>query len=161
VDERPPNAPKAPIWPEYLVRLLDDGLRVPGTNFGVGLDALLGFLLPGAGDVLTAAGSLGLFYAAYKQGVPAVVIARMALNVALDVVLGSLPVAGDVFDVVWKANRKNLVLIEEHRGKPQYKARVRDYLLVGGALLVMLAALLVPIVLMSLLIAYVASKLGH
>ena len=157
--ERPPNDAKTPHWAELLVRVLDDGLRVPGTKFGVGLDALLGFVSPGAGDVLTAAGALGLFYAAYQQGVPPVVIARMALNVALDVVLGAVPVLGDLFDVVWKANRKNLVLIEEHRGQPERKASARDYAIVAGAVLVMLAALMVPIVLMSLLVAYFASKL--
>ena len=158
MDERAPPPAKTPHWAEYLVRVLDDGLRVPGTKFGVGLDALIGFLFPGAGDVLTTAGALGLFYAADQQGVPAVVIARMALNVALDTLLGAVPVVGDLFDLVWKANRKNLVLIEQHRGAPQRKAGVRDYLVVGGALLLMLGALLVPIVLMSLLIAYFASK---
>ena len=157
--ERPPNDAKTPHWAELLVRVLDDGLRVPGTKFGVGLDALLGFVIPGAGDVLTAAGALGLFYAAYQQGVPPVVIARMALNVALDVVLGAVPVLGDLFDVVGKANRKTLVLIEELRGQPERKASARDYAIVAGAVLVMLAALMVPIVLMSLLVAYFASKL--
>src|SRR5688572_25445545 len=94
-----------------LAHWLDDAFRVPGTNMRFGLDAVLGLVAPGAGDLAT--GSLGtyLFFVALRRGVPLPVILRMALNVLLDTVIGAIPVLGDLFDFGWKANARNLALI--------------------------------------------------
>ena len=104
-----------PAWSERVVRLLDDGARVPGTELRFGVDALLGALLPGVGDAVSGVGSFSLLVLAWREGVPTRGLARILLNVAIDTIGGSLPVIGDVFDVFFKANRRNLELIESYR----------------------------------------------
>jgi hypothetical protein len=148
---------RVPHWTERLVRALDDGLRIPGTSIGVGLDALVGFVLPGAGDAITALSGLALFYAAYQHNVPKRVLARMALNVAIDLVLGSIPLAGDAFDLLWKSNRKNLQLIERHRQEPEAPPRLRDYVLLALAVALMVVALAVPVLLLGLGVSWALS----
>ncbi len=137
---------ESPAWAEKLVRLLDDGLTIPGTNFGIGLDGFIGALLPGVGDVLTGSGSLALIYLAFKERVPTVALARMVLNIAIDTLFGSLPVIGDTFDVFWKSNRKNLDLIERYRADPAAKPTFVDYLLVALAVLLVIAGVIIPLV---------------
>lgn len=94
--------------------LLDDAVRVPFTRRRVGLDALLG-VLPLGGDAVGGVLSLYVVVEGYRQGVGRRVLARMLGNVVLDVVVGSLPVIGDVFDAVWKTNARNRALVETHR----------------------------------------------
>jgi hypothetical protein len=94
---------------EAVAYLLDDGLPVPGTDRRVGLDPLVG-LLPVAGDTATAVVSLALVVQAALLGVGRRTLARMLLNVGVDAVAGSVPVVGDLFDAVWKANRRNVKL---------------------------------------------------
>jgi hypothetical protein len=96
--------------------LLDEAVRIPGTNFRLGLDALIG-LVPGAGDVVTTALAAYIVAEAARLGVSKPVLFRMLVNLGLDFMLGAVPVAGDVFDAVWKANRKNLDLLERHLAK--------------------------------------------
>jgi hypothetical protein len=105
----------------------------------------LGALLPELGDALTAVLSLTLLVVAFRERVPKLVLARMLLNIALDAVLGAIPLLGDAFDFAFKANEKNLALIERHRGDPTRKATLGDYAVVGAALLFALAVVLVPI----------------
>jgi hypothetical protein len=90
-------------------RLLDDAVRVPGTNVRFGLDPLLG-LLPVSGDVVGAALSLYVIFESARQGVSRGTLVRMLANVAVDFLGGSVPILGDAFDVVWRANRRNLDL---------------------------------------------------
>ncbi|RLB57003.1 MAG: DUF4112 domain-containing protein [Deltaproteobacteria bacterium] len=143
---------ESPAWAEKLVRLLDDGLTIPGTNFGIGLDGFIGALRPGVGDVLTGSGSLALIYLAFKERVPTVALARMVLNIAIDTLFGSLPVIGDTFDVFWKSNRKNLDLIERYRADPAAKPTFVDYLLVVLAVLLVIAGVVIPLVLFWVLL---------
>jgi hypothetical protein len=98
---------------ERLAWLLDTAIVVPGTNIRFGADAIVG-LLPGIGDTLTAALSAWIVYEAHKLGVPRRLLARMIANVALDGVFGAVPLAGDLFDVMWRANRRNVRLLREH-----------------------------------------------
>src|SRR5688500_4748456 len=91
-----------------VVRWLDDLVRVPGTRFGIGLDAILGFLVPGLGDLVTGAVALTLLRTAMRRGVPRVVMARMLVNIGVDTMVGLVPVVGDVFDLLWRSNTKNL-----------------------------------------------------
>ncbi|MBP7621546.1 MAG: DUF4112 domain-containing protein, partial [Gemmatimonadales bacterium] len=93
--------------------LLDDGIRLPGTSFRFGLDPLLG-LVPGVGDVAGAALSAAIITAAVRNGVSRFTLVRMAGNVALNATLGIVPLLGDLFDAAWKANRRNLILLERH-----------------------------------------------
>jgi hypothetical protein len=94
-----------------LSRLLDTAVKVPGTGVRFGLDSLLG-LVPGLGDVAGAAMSGYLILLAGRMGAPQSVIVRMLANVAVDTVGGSVPLVGDLFDVAWKANTRNLALLE-------------------------------------------------
>ena len=100
---------------EQLAWLMDRAVKIPGTNITVGLDALLG-LLPVGGDVLTGCVQTGLVLVALKHyRVPRSVAARMLRNVLLDVAIGAIPLFGDLFDVVFKANTANLKLLEPFR----------------------------------------------
>lgn len=138
-------------WAERLVRGLDDLVRIPGTKFGIGLDPILGFFLPGAGDVITGTGSIGLLFLALKERVPTIVLLRMILNIAVDTVGGVLPVVGDAFDLVWRSNKRNLELIEKYRRDPKAEPTIGDYLLVGLGLLLAVASIVVPIVIVYVL----------
>jgi hypothetical protein len=140
--------PPLPAWAERWVRFLDDGLRIPGTNLRFGLDAVVGFLFPAAGDALSVVSALSLFWLAYQQGLPRSVLLRMALNVGLDALIGAVPFLGDAFDLVWKANRKNLELIQRAAGQgPRHAPSVVDRLFLALILLGLLGLLLLPLVL--------------
>ncbi|WP_135534729.1 DUF4112 domain-containing protein [Halostella pelagica] len=93
--------------------VLDDAIRVPGTDFRVGLDPLVG-ILPVAGDSVMFVVSMYIVLEAANLGVPAPVVARMVANIAIDAVVGSVPLLGTLFDAAWKANRRNVRLVEEH-----------------------------------------------
>lgn len=144
------DAPRpVPAWAEGWVRLLDDGIRVPLTNWRIGLDGILGLLLPAAGDAFSAVSALSLFLLAYRQRVPHSVLVRMLLNVAIDVVIGCLPVLGDLFDFAWKANRRNLTLIQRaaESGKVRgQKPSFGDRVLVVSLVLILMGLLLLPFV---------------
>ena len=98
---------------ERFAYLLDEQFRVPGTNFRVGIDGLVG-LVPGIGDTAAAAIASYVLLEAYRMGAPRALIARMAANIGLDWVVGSVPVAGDLFDFAFKANRRNVDLLIRH-----------------------------------------------
>jgi hypothetical protein len=147
----PEDEVETPKWAEKLVRVLDDGLKIPGTDFGIGIDGLVGFILPGVGDMITGSGSLALIYLAFTEKVPTVALARMVLNIAVDTIGGSFPIIGDVFDVFWKSNRKNLDIIEKYRGDPDAKPTALDYLLVLISILLVLTSVLLPLVVIWLL----------
>ena len=94
-----------------LAKVLDSAFQIPGTKQTIGLDSLIG-LIPGVGDVATSAVSALMLRTAVQIGARRRVIARMAANIAVDLLIGSIPVAGDLFDFVFKANRKNAALLE-------------------------------------------------
>ena len=96
-----------------LVRVMDGAVSLPGTRFRVGLDPVLG-LIPGAGDALSALISIYMIHQARRLGVGKQVLAAMVANVAADALLGSVPVLGDLFDFAFKANTRNLLLLEKH-----------------------------------------------
>jgi hypothetical protein len=99
-------------------QLLDNALRVPGTNIRVGLDPLVG-LIPGFGDLLGGLASAYIILEAARAGAPTSILLRMLGNVGIDTALGALPVAGDVFDVAWKSNARNVRLLERHLEAPR------------------------------------------
>ncbi|MEK6260353.1 MAG: DUF4112 domain-containing protein [Planctomycetota bacterium] len=98
---------------KQVAQLLDSQFCIPGTNIEVGFDALIG-LIPGVGDLISTAVSVWLIREARRLGAPWWLIARMSWNVAVDTTIGVIPVVGDMFDVVWKANRKNIELLSRH-----------------------------------------------
>ena len=98
-----------------LARLMDTALRLPGTRISLGADSVLG-LIPGIGDFAGAAVSLFIVNEARRLGVPNDKLAKMLVNVGVDTVAGSVPLFGDVFDVYFKSNRRNLALVLDHYG---------------------------------------------
>ncbi len=119
-----------------LARLLDDVIRVPGTRIRFGLDPVIG-LVPGIGDLAGAVLSGYIVLSGAQLGAPPSVIARMLGNVVVDTVGGALPFVGDVFDVAWKSNIKNVDLLERWVGDPRRTHRA-SRLVVGLTLLVLL-----------------------
>lgn len=107
---------------ERLAWWLDSSIRVPGTRLRVGLDGLLG-LIPGVGDAVGAALSSYIIVEAARLGVPNSVLARMVLNVAVETLLGVIPVVGDLFDFAWKANRRNVRLLQAYQQEPRRTRR--------------------------------------
>src|SRR5258708_39328477 len=89
---------------DQLASLLDDMFNVPGTRIRFGLDAIIG-LIPGLGDLITGAMSFLILYGAWQRGLPRVTISRMLANIAIDTLVGTVPIFGDAFDVMWKSNR--------------------------------------------------------
>ncbi len=113
-----------------LARVLDAAVTIPGTNIRVGLDALIG-LVPGIGDAIGAALSGWIVLAAARMGLPKSVVARMLLNLGIDTVVGAIPVLGDLFDIVFRANTRNVELIESALAAPR-ETRVRSRWIVAG-----------------------------
>jgi hypothetical protein len=111
------------------------------------LDPIIGLILPGAGDLVSSGAGVYLIGQAFRLKMPPVVIARMFLNLAIDMLVGAVPVLGDLFDFGFKANQRNLALLER-RHEAGGRSSVSDWALVAGAALVFLAALAVPIVLL-------------
>lgn len=99
-----------------LAELLDSRYRIPGTSWRFGLDAILG-LVPGIGDALVALPAVYLIWRARQLGVPTSLLVRMAANVGFDTMLGSVPVAGNIFDLFFKSSRRNLALLRRHIDK--------------------------------------------
>ncbi len=107
---------------DLLSHLLDDFLRIPGTQIRFGLDGIIG-LIPGIGDILGAMASWIIILAAWLRGVPRITLARMLANVAIETIIGTIPILGDAFDIAWKANRRNYALLERSIGTvPGYGA---------------------------------------
>ena len=98
---------------ERVARLLDARFRIPFTPVRFGVDSLVG-LVPGVGDALALIPAAWLLYRAFRLGAPAGLLARMGANVALDAGVGAVPVLGDVFDVAFKSNRRNMTLLRRH-----------------------------------------------
>ena len=116
-----------------ISHLLDNAIPIPGTKYRIGLDPILG-LIPGGGDLL---GSVFAGYVVFKSaqmGVPQETLLKMAANIVFDTVAGTVPVAGDLLDVAWKANVKNIELLDAHLGSPE-QGKKADWLFVAALLL--------------------------
>lgn len=99
-----------------LSRLLDSSIRIPILGYRIGLDPLIG-LIPGVGDAAMLLPSAYIVFEAYRLGVPTRTVARMVLNVGIETLFGAVPVLGDLFDATFKANIRNLYLLERHVGR--------------------------------------------
>jgi hypothetical protein len=96
-----------------MARLLDEEFRIPGTSARVGLDGIIG-LIPGVGDAITLVAAALMLREAKRLGVPRHQRARMIVNYAIDLIGGFVPIVGDVFDIAFKANKKNLAILQQH-----------------------------------------------
>jgi hypothetical protein len=136
-----------------LSRVLDTAVAIPGTRYRFGLDAIVG-LVPGIGDAIGAIFSIYIIFQAARMGVPKATLARMIGNVGLDTIIGEIPLLGDIFDVGFKSNVRNLALIERHVERPAAaKAQSGRVLLVLGLGLV---AMFAGIVALSVVVAQLA-----
>jgi len=95
-----------------LSQRLDHSITVPGTKYKIGVDPIIG-LIPGGGDIFGAILSIYIMYSGIKMGVPRSTVNKMFKNILLEFIIGCIPVVGDLFDIVWKSNQKNVKLIEE------------------------------------------------
>lgn len=93
---------------------MDGQFRLPGTRWRFGLDGILGLIAPGIGDSVTALLGLYLIGTAYRIGAPFSIILRMAVNLLVDWLVGSIPILGDLFDFAFKSHRRNLALLKRH-----------------------------------------------
>src|SRR5688500_7840201 len=134
--------------------MLDSAMLVPGTSIRFGLDPILG-LIPGLGDLVSPLFTIGVLWQARDLGLPRVVQLRMIFNVAIDTLIGLVPVAGDLFDVAWKANNMNLALLDRHAYE-EHPASRGDWLFVSG----MIALLVVIGVTPFLLLGWIINLVG-
>jgi hypothetical protein len=123
---------------------LDEAFRVPGTSIRVGWDPIIG-LVPWIGDVLTAILSCAIVAEAHRMRIPGVVQARMLLNIFIDLVVGTVPFIGDIADVFWKSNSKNLALLERHATEMR-PATTGDWVFVASVVAGVIAMALVPLI---------------
>ena len=138
---------------EKLIRLkrlserLDDTFTIPGTKYKIGIEALIG-AVPIIGDLIGGILASYIMYSGMKMGAPPRIIARMAVNIAIDFAIGSIPIIGDLFDLVWKANRKNVELIEDATLDDKEEQKL-NYLIITALILVLLGILLLILTMFS------------
>jgi hypothetical protein len=133
------------LFARFLAELLDQRFRIPGTSIRIGLDPIIG-LIPGIGDTFAnLAGSAVLFIGA-KFNLPKVVLLRMALNIAINTLIGAIPFFGDLFSIWFRSNVRNVQLLERYASQHRQSAAITDWLFVfaviGGLLLLLIAALI-------------------
>jgi hypothetical protein len=116
-----------------ISHLLDNAIPIPGTKYRIGLDPILG-LIPGGGDLISSIFAGYVVFKSAQMGVPQETLVKMATNIVFDTVAGTVPVAGDLLDVTWKANVKNIELLDAHLGSPE-PAKKANWLFVAALLL--------------------------
>ena len=145
----PPNPETLDALRRYAV-LLDSRFRIPGTGIRFGLDAIIG-LIPGVGDVSTPIFATLLLLQGIRMRLPVVVQARMVLNAAIDMLLGFIPVLGDLVDIGFKANLRNLALLERH-ARPGVEPSRSDYVFVVICAIVLAFIAIAPIAVLAWLL---------
>lgn len=140
-----------------VATLFDSAFPVPGTTYRVGLDPILGFI-PVIGDVVSPLFAVAVLWQARDLGIPRVVQLRMVFNVAIDALIGAVPLAGDLFDFAWKANDRNLRLLEHHatEERPPTKG---DWLFVMVITLAVVALAALPFLLLGAIVGWVRTLL--
>jgi hypothetical protein len=146
---------------EQLSRWMDGLFRIPGLGWRFGLDALVG-LIPGIGDTATTVVSFYVLAAGVRYRVSKITLLRMGFNIAIDYVLGSVPVIGDIFDSFWKSNKKNVELIRERATVSPAEARhgrLSDWLFVGVLMLLLLLLLVGSVVVAWWILSFLARQI--
>jgi hypothetical protein len=139
---------------QWLEILLDEAFVIPGTRIRFGLDGIIG-LVPGLGDILAGILSLVIPLAAWIRGVPYITLVRMLTNVSIGLLIGTIPILGDAFDIFWKANRRNYRLLTRSIAEP-HRHTWRDWgflLLLGAGIAIVFA---IPVALVIWLVAMLA-----
>lgn len=141
-----------------FAQLLDSALVLPGTRYRIGLDPVLG-LIPGVGDLVSPLFAIAILWQARDLGIPRIVQLRMLVNVGIDALLGAVPVVGDLFDFVWKANDRNMALLEQY-AEQEHRTSAGDWLFATAAILVVLALAAIPFVLAGWMIGAIRQYLS-
>jgi hypothetical protein len=142
-----------------LTYLLDNSIPISGTPYRIGIDPLIGFI-PGVGDFLGMSFSGYLVLESALLGLPKVTLLRMTANILIETLLGTVPFVGDWFDFAWKANVKNMYLLEAHLASGRARKRADWWfiiLLLGGLLLVAIAVAALGIYIFKFLLEAIAS----
>jgi Domain of unknown function (DUF4112) len=113
-----------------LAKLLDESITIPGINKKIGLDPIIG-MIPGGGDTLTMLFSAYIVVESARLGIPKGTLAQMVVNIVVDALAGTVPVVGDLFDVVTKANMRNIKLMDVHLADPDFQVKPNKLLIIG------------------------------
>ena len=140
---------------DLLSHLLDDWFRIPGTAIRFGLDGIVGFI-PGIGDIIGGIASCVIIFAAWARGVSYVTLARMLANWGIEVLLGAVPILGNLFDIGWKANRRNYKLLTSSLADPRGTRR-RSWLFFVCLCTLLVALLALPL----FLFGWISAHLFH
>ena len=138
---------------EKLLRLkrlshnLDEAFTIPGTERKIGIDPIIG-LIPGGGDLIGGALSIYIMHAGIRMGMPRSVIIRMFGNIALEFIIGCIPIIGDLFDAMWKSNQRNVKLIEDSIISEE-KNTIFGYLLIGVLIKTLIGVIVLAILLLG------------
>ena len=141
------------IIEERIIRLkrlserLDETFTVPGTDYKIGIESIIG-AIPLVGDLIGGIISTYIMYSGIKMGASPRIIAQMATNIAIDFAIGSIPIVGDLFDLVWKANKKNVELIEETTLLNEETNKI-NYLIVAMLIVGLIAIILATLAIIS------------
>jgi hypothetical protein len=143
-------------WFRAWARLLDSRFRIPGTNIRFGIDPILA-LIPGIGELASPVFAVALIAQGLYQGVPKVILLRMVLNALVDAIISAVPVAGAIGDIFWRANLRNLDLLERH-ARPGIVPSRADYVFVAVVAAVFGLVVLVPVVFAIWLTLWLVSR---
>ena len=119
---------------EKLAKLMDAQFKIPGTNIRFGLDSLIG-LIPGVGDLSTFAVSGYMLWIMANNGASGFLLARMVLNILMDAIVGIVPLLGDIFDIAFKANIRNMRLMQEHYQEGRHRGSA--WKIIGPVLIIL------------------------
>jgi hypothetical protein len=157
-DSRAERLEKARRELGHMAWLLDSSFRIPGTRFRFGLEPIIG-LVPGAGDLVSGALGFYLVLRAMQFRLPIVVILRMVANTVLDLIIGAVPLLGDLFDFVYKSNRRNMELFERYATDPDADTR-SQWAFLAGVVMVAVGSLLLVAWLIDQALQQIARDLG-
>jgi Domain of unknown function (DUF4112) len=138
---------------DILSHVLDDFIKIPGTSIRFGLDGIIG-VIPGIGDIIGGIASYIIIIAAWARGVSYPVVLRMVVNVGIEAAVGAIPIFGDMFDIAWRANRRNYALLSGTLAEP-LKYRRRSWWFLAALCAVLLVLLVVPVLLFAWLSVHV------
>ena len=128
----------------FLAELLDRRFVIPGTSIRIGLDPILG-LVPGVGDLLANLTGSAILFIAAQFNLPKIILLRMGMNIAINAMIGAIPILGDIFSIWFRSNVKNVQLLERYAGGPRRSSTAADWAfviaLIAGLMMVVFAVL--------------------
>jgi hypothetical protein len=147
---------------DQLSRWMDGLFRIPGTGWRFGLDAIVG-LIPGVGDTVSTLTGFYILAAGVRYRVPKVTLLRMGLNIGVDYLFGAIPVLGDLFDMAWKSNQRNVELLRRRAtvtAAEAHSGRTSDWLFVGLVMLALLMLLVGSLVTLGFILKFIYGQLS-